>query len=279
MAISEQQKVDLLLKKISFGVTKTDTATIKSPSNESVASPLLIRGDLIWVKSGEIPQTPPLANSSVVQVYIGSTSVECSPDTTSTANRTWFTNFADWIPPEFGSNYQVRVWTAPAGTANPTTSGTRLYPDGSGNNDSWYFDYQAGVLNFPDTNIPASVAGNRVFVEGYRYVGLKGFEAGSSEGFVNKGPDPSNWDTNITFGIFSVNRVSWSGTVGTPTEAYSVGMLMIFVSDNVVVQKYQPNDTSSLVGAEFVRTKISSGAWTSWTRIVHDAGLLDGGTF
>lgn len=279
MAISDQQKVDLLLKKIGYGVAKTDTSTVKSPSNESIASPLLVRGDMIWVKAGEIPATAPVGTTDIIQVNIGSTSIECAPDLTSTTNRTWLTNLADWIPPEFGSDYQVRVWTAPAGTANPTTGGTRLYPDGSGNSDSWYFDYQAGVLNFPDTNVPSSVAGKHVYIEGYRYTGLKGFDAGSSQGFVSKGSDPSNWNTNTTFGIYNVNRVSWSGTIGTPTEAYTVGMLVVFVTETTVVQRYQPNDTSSIYGAEYIRTKTASNDWTSWTRTVADAGLVDGGTF
>ena len=279
MAISEQQKVDLLIKKLGFGVTKTDTATIKSPSNESIASPLLLRGDLIWVKAGDIPATPPVSSTDLVQVKIGSTSVECSADITSSTNRTWLANLTDWITPEFGSGYQVRVWTAPAGSTNPTTNGTRLYPDGSGNNDSWYFDYQSGVLNFPDTNIPSSVAGNRVFIEGYRYIGLKGFDAGTGQGFVSKGADPSNWDTNTIFGLYNVNRVSWSGTVGTPTEANTVGLLSIYVSENTVVQKYQPNDTTTLYGAEYVRIKAIGGTWSSWSRVVADASLVDGGTF
>ncbi len=279
MAISEAQKIDLLLKKFGYGVAKTDTAAIKSPSNESIASPLLVRGDLIWVKANEIPATPPAGTDTTVQVKIGSSSAECVADSTSTTNRTWLTNLTDWIPPEFGPGYQVRVWTAPAGTANPTTSGTRLYPDGSGNNDSWFFDYQSGVLNFPDTNIPSSVSGKRVFIEGYRYIGLKGFDAGASQGFVHKGSDPGNWDTNTTFGLYNVNRVSWSGTIGTPTEANTVGLLSVLVSDNTVVQKYQPNDTTTLYGAEYVRIKALGGSWSSWSRVVADAGLVDGGTF
>jgi hypothetical protein len=279
MAISDSQKVDLLLKKLGYGLAKTDTGTVKSPSNESIASPLLVRGDLIWVDADKITEIPPTGSNTTIQVRIGSSSVECVPDITSTTNRTWLTNFTDWITPEFGTGYQIRVWTAPANTMNPTTNGTRLFPDGSGNNDSWYFDYQAGVLNFPDTNVPSSVTGNRVYIEGYRYIGLKGFDAGASQGFVNKGSDPSNWDTNTTFGLYSVNRISWSGTVGTPNEAESVGLLTVFVSENTVVQKYQPNDTTSLYGAEFVRIKISTNDWSDWTRMVGETGLVDGGTF
>lgn len=279
MAISDSQKIDLLLKKLGYGVAKTDTFANKSPANESISSPLMVRGDLIWVQAADIPDSAPTSSSGIVEVAVGSGAVECLIDSTASTNRTWLTNLKDWIPAEFGSDYQVRVWTAPAGTANPTTSGTRLYPDGSGNNDSWYFDYQAGVLNFPDTNIPSSVSGNKIYIEGYRYIGLKGFNAGASQGFVSKGADDSNWDQNTTFGIFDVNRVSWSGTIGTPTEAYTVGLLSIFVSDGCVVQKYQPNDTTSLKGAEFVRTKTISGSWTAWSRVVGDTGLVDGGTF
>ncbi len=44
MAVSQAQIVDLLYKQ-AFGVTKTDTAQNKSPSNESIPSPALNRGD------------------------------------------------------------------------------------------------------------------------------------------------------------------------------------------------------------------------------------------
>ena len=42
MSISQSQKLDLLYKQ-AFGVTKTDTEANKSPSNESIPSPLLIK--------------------------------------------------------------------------------------------------------------------------------------------------------------------------------------------------------------------------------------------
>ena len=279
MAISDSQKIDLLLKKLGYGVSKTDLVSIKSPSNESIASPLLIRGDQIWVNADQITATPPANSSDIIAVKTGTTSVQCVSDTTSSTNRTWKTNTIDWIPSEFGPGYQVRVWTAPAGTSNPTTSGTRLYPDGSGNSDSWYFDYQSGVLNFPDTNIPSSVSGNVVFVEGYQYIGLKGITAATDQGFVDKGEDPGNWDTNTLFGVFGVNRVSWSGTIGAPTDAYHVGLLTVLVSSGVYIQKYQPNDTASLQGAEFFRTKTEGGNWSPWARVVSNMGLLDGGNF
>ena len=177
MAITDAQKVDLLYKKIGFGVSKTDTSAYKSPSNEANASPLLTRGDTIWVESGLVPNIKPAANTSVIRLYQESLSshIECTLDSTvSGTNRTWLTNYQDWIPAEFGSSYQVKVYAAPTGNTNPETYGTQLFADGSGNSDSWYFDYQAGILNFADTNVPSSVSGKKIYIVGARYVGLKG---------------------------------------------------------------------------------------------------------
>ena len=278
MAISDSQKVDLLIKKL-YGVAKTDTATIKSPSNESIASPMMIRGDLVWANSNDIPANPPANTTSIVQVRTGSNAVSCATDTTATPRRTWKTELTDWIPIEFGPNYQVRIWAADFGTVNPTTSGTQLFPDGSGNNDSWYFDYQAGILNFADTNIPTVLVGKVIYVEGYRYIGTKGLTNALQQGFVNQGNDPSNWDTNYTLGMYYVGRSDWSGTTGTPIEAYPQGLLSVLVAEGMVVQKYQPNDTIGLVGSEWYRIKAPSGSWTAWARHVGSNGGLDGGSF
>jgi len=178
MAISDAQKVDYLLKKIGYGISKTDTSTNKSPANESVASPLLVRGDGLYAQSDliSVVGTLPASNSSVVTVYRDSLSsaVQTTNDGTAATNRTWKTNLTDWVGPEFGSGYAVKVYTGASLTAaNASSSGTALAVDGSGNNDSWFFDYQSGVLNFADTNVPSSIAA-QVWVVGARYTGQKG---------------------------------------------------------------------------------------------------------
>lgn len=278
MAISDSQKVDLLIKKL-YGVAKTDTAAVKSPSNESIASPLMLRGDIIWANSNEIPATPPASTTSVVHVYAGNSAVACSADTTATANRTWKTNLTDWIPIEFGPSYQVKVWAAAAGSVTPTQIGTPIFPDGSGNNDSWYFDYSAGILNFADTNIPSALGGRIIYIEGYRYIGTKGLTNALQQGFVNQGNDPSDWDANTTLGMYYVSRPDWSGTTGTPTDAHPVGLLSVLVAEGLVVQKYQPYDSISLVGSEWYRIKTPSGSWTAWARHIGSNGGVDGGSF
>lgn len=183
MAISDTQKVDYLFKKLGYGFTKTDTSDNKSPSNESISSPLLLRADKVLKSSADIPATPPVANTAIITVYLGdSGAVETTEDTTATPNRTWKTSLTDWITPEFGAQYAVKVYTDSASAANPVTTGTQIFPDGSGNNDEWFFDYQSGVLHFIGTNLPATISGGeKPYIVGYRYTGEFGVGGGTGD--------------------------------------------------------------------------------------------------
>ncbi len=184
MAISDTQKVDYLFKKIGFGTTKTDTNANKLAANESIASPLLLRGDKVWQQAGDIPGVKPSTSSSIVGVYTGATTVECTEDITATGNRTWKTNSTDWIPPEFGSTYLVNVYIHTSGdAANAEDISNKVFVTGSGNNDEWFFDYQSGVLNFIGDNLPNGVnfSGKSVYIAGARYIGTFGVGAAAGE--------------------------------------------------------------------------------------------------
>ena len=177
MAVSQSQIVDLLYKQ-AFGVTKTDTATNKSPSNESIPSPLLIRGDTLWSESNQIPTTA-AAVSGIVQAYTGVTAVQTTADNTTVPiggiYPTWETGLTYWIPSEFGATYTAQIWVDNPGVANPTVTGTQIFAAGSGGTGQYYFNYQSGVLNFIGETIPASLTSGKVlYVVGYRYVGKIG---------------------------------------------------------------------------------------------------------
>ena len=177
MAIAQAQYVDLLVKQL-YGVAKTDTSTIKSPSNESIASPALIRGDTQWTQSDQIPGTA-AAVANVVQAYTGVNAVQCSPDTTTVpvggVYPTWLTNLTNWIPQEFGSTYVVQAWVDSPGVANPTLTGTQIFASGSGGTGEYYYDNIAGLLNFIGGTIPAALTSSKViYIVGYRYIGLVG---------------------------------------------------------------------------------------------------------
>ena len=184
MAISTEQRVDYLFKKLGYGLTKTDTNDNKKAPNENIPSPLLLRGDKVWQQAGEIPSVKPSSSASPITIYSGSSTVECTEDNTATADRTWKTGITDWIPPEFGATYLVSVFVHTSGdAANAESSGTRLFVTGSGNDDEWFFDYQSGVLNFIGDNYPNAISdwtGKSVYISGAVYTGS--FGVGSSAG-------------------------------------------------------------------------------------------------
>ena len=185
MAITDNQKIDYLFKKIGYGATKTDTNANKLAPNEAIPSPLLIRGDRIWGQASSIPSVRPSSSAGVVTVYAGSTVVETTEDNTATANRTWKTGLTDWIPPQFGSTYIVSVYIHDSGdAANAASISNKVFVTGSGNNDEWFFDYESGVLNFIGTNYPAgkSFSGKSVYIEGAQYSGTFGVYASSGSG-------------------------------------------------------------------------------------------------
>ena len=175
MAISDNQKLDYLFKKLGYGATKTDTVAKKLAANESIASPLLIRGDTIWAASGLIPSVKPASSSGVVTVQ---TAIESTEDITATGNRTWKTGITDWIPTEFGSTYLVNVYVHTSGDAAGAESmANKVFTTGSGNNDEWFFDYQSGVLNFIGDNLPTAIGtgtSNVLYAAGAKYVGTFG---------------------------------------------------------------------------------------------------------
>jgi len=179
MAIADAKKVDYLWKKIGYGATKTDTNALKAAPNEAIASPLLLRGDKTWNQASLIPGTKPGSSSGVVTCYNTSAPVQTTADGTATANRTWKTGTTDWIPPEFGSTYGVKVYIHTSGDAgNAASGGTQVFAAGSGNNDEFFFDYQSGVIHFIGTNLPNGVnfSGKSVYISGARYTGTIGLQ-------------------------------------------------------------------------------------------------------
>jgi len=268
MAITDAKKVDYLWKKIGYGATKTDTNTAKKAPNEAIASPLLLRGDKTWNEANQIPATIPGSTSSHVRVYPTSAPDETTNDGTASANRTWKTGLTDWIPPEFGSTYQVKVYVHTSGDAgNAASGGTQVFATGSGNNDEWFFDYQSGVLHFIGTNLPDGVnfSGKAVYISGARYIGPVGLQnISSSTGNTEfSGNAINNISTNadMSFGTQGTGQyvfTSNSGLViptGTTAERPSAqeGILRF----NTTTGKYEVSEDGSTFTT--LRTEATAG--------------------
>lgn len=191
MTVSLEQKVDFLLKKLGYSVTKTGLAedeslsgTKKAPFAEALASPLVVPATSIWQESESIPASPPASDTSVVGVYGIANALQMTADPTVTGNRTFIAHagagntsspiLGDWIDVQFGADYIVNVYKG-----DPDSGGVKLSAAGSGSNDTWFFDYSAGVLNFNGTNVPSGVTSTNVYIVAYRYIGVKGISQAS----------------------------------------------------------------------------------------------------
>jgi len=230
MAVSDNQKLDYLWKKLGYGVAKTDTNDQKLAANESIVSPLLLRADKLLTDASTIPSVMPSTSSGVVNVYPTSAPIECTPDVTATADRTWKTGYTDWIPPEFGSTYLVKVYIHTSGDAAGAGSlSNQVFITGSGNNDEWYFDYQAGTLNFIGDNLPngKSFTGKSVYISGAVYTGTFGLSASATAGLsileVNDSP------TNVNVSNASV--IKFNTTNGFQLTDEGSGSVLVEITD------------------------------------------------
>jgi hypothetical protein len=261
MSISDSQKVDLLYKKIAWSVAKTDTNPPKEAYNETNPSPLLIRGDTLWQLSGSIPASIPSTTTNLVQVYkdgVGSWSptIECT-ELAVTDNRTWSTGLTDWISQEFGATYFVKVYIDFTGSTTPQTTGTSLQAAGL-NDDQWFFDYQAGILNFIGTNLPTAIAtgvtGKSIFISGARYIGPKGV---------------TSWSNGLTIGNITISGNTISGNSAGISFGSNICVGNILVTGNITAANAMisstttgtltVNTTTSLVGNTTISSNLTVG--------------------
>ena len=194
MSATTEQKVDFLLKKVGFTLSKTGSVTgtgaisggtTKEPFAESLPSPLVVPDSSIWNQSLSIPTTPPGSDTSIVKVYSTSSAHRMTADSSvsgsrafiaySTYNNTSSARLTDWIDTQFGTAYVLKVYKG-----DPNSGGTLLPAGGSGSNDGWFFDYSSGVLNFNGSGLPSGVTDTNIYIVGYRYIGSKGVSSPAS---------------------------------------------------------------------------------------------------
>ena len=89
----------------------------------------------------------------------------------STYNNTSSSILGDWIDTSFSADYIIKVYKG-----DPNSGGVQLSAAGSGSNDTWFFDYSSGVLNFNGTQVPSGVTSSNIYIVGYRYIGTKGVQ-------------------------------------------------------------------------------------------------------
>ena len=159
---SEIQKTDIAYKRFS---KKEYTSTIKKWHEEYPAKALNVKFADIWVD--EIPYTPPVSGTAVVQVV---TDLILTEDITVDASLSWVacsshddlnTRIGDFIQPDqdIPQAYYIKLFD---------NTGTQIYV---GDNVGWEFDYANGVMTFEQ---PPAFYEAPFHLTGYRYIGKKG---------------------------------------------------------------------------------------------------------
>jgi hypothetical protein len=130
----------------------------------------------------------------------------------------------------------------------------------------------AGVATFTTSGltVPGNVAAGNISGNGAALTSVS----------TDRGSDTNNWDTLTQMGAYKVNRSSWSGTTGTPTDsAVFVGLLQVITAGNTTTQMFFPGTVQA--GNEQIQWNrtLWSGTWTNWTKIINNGQIIDAGSF
>ena len=108
-----------------------------------------------------------------------------------------------------------------------------------------------------------------------------GSGAALTDVMADRGLAPNNWNTMTQMGVYTVNRVSWSGTVGTPLDSQVyVGLVEVKNSTNTALEQVYYPGTLEPGNAKIQWNRTYwAGTWSAWLKIVNDDQVVVGGTF
>lgn len=188
--IDNNQKIDLLWKKLEFGVSQTSPD--KSAYEELTRSGQILRASEIWQQDSLIP-----TSAAAIEGVVEFVDIRCRMEPSVTDNSAWVAvqvyedgitpsnRLRDFISPIFDPSYEIKVYKDLAKTQRIFNSSIET---------NWVFDYSSGILWLPglsETTAPASV-----YITGFRYVGAKGLNPTFSGSLIDV-------LTNLTDGSFA----------------------------------------------------------------------------
>ena len=98
---------------------------------------------------------------------------------------------------------------------------------------------------------------------------------------VDRGSDPSNWNSLTQMGIYKVNRDSWSGVTGAPIDSsVYVGILQVNTSGDATTQLFYPGTVGPPTDVRIQWNRsLWNSTWSDWIRIVNNGQTIDAGTY
>ena len=105
--------------------------------------------------------------------------------------------------------------------------------------------------------------------------------AALTEVMADRGIAPNNWNNMTQMGVYTVNRVSWSGTTGTPLDSQVyVGLVEVKNSTNTALEQVYYPGTLEPGNAKIQWNRTYwSGTWSAWLKIVNDDQVVIGGAY
>ena len=227
-----EEKLDLLLKKVSYGVSKTGTSQATGPDGEPLTSFTAVRPEHVFKQAttGNVPTTPPGTSTAIVGVYkkdgtgsagttgqiqapVAASGIAASAQMPGFTNfkRAWDTGINNWLGPAFGGDYAVKVYVGDSGwnglASSMASSSIVEVIFGSDPAADWFFDYEAGVLYW--TNEEGADTGSTTFDQ--------------STNFVNSGTTSSAGTTITNGDVVYIAGYAYKGTVGIGGDSLSLG--------------------------------------------------------
>ena len=178
-----EEQLDLLIKKLFYGVAKGGSSDNYDFTNEVHDSFLAVKPSNIWTNAASIPSAPQSTTDTTAEVYtlnpgtdqnapLQLTPVDLAGNagTYSNFRKQWVAldgsndRLKNWIGPGYGGAYAVRVFVGGAswnGTdSDATAKGIQEISFGSNAAADWFFDYEAGVLFWTNENLTEGDAGD-----------------------------------------------------------------------------------------------------------------------
>jgi hypothetical protein len=168
-------------------------------------------------------------------------------------------NVGDWIDTQFGTEYNIKVYRG-----IPNSGGVQLLASGGTSNDTWFFDYSSGVLNFNGTNVPSNITDSNIFIVGWRYIGAKGVLSEGGQG-----------STNLSVASINVNGISTLGTVKISSGIVSstTGIAVTFIGNLTGTASY-----ATTSGVSTTASNVIGGIASVSSLFVNDIGISTLGT-
>ena len=141
-----------------------------------------------------------------------------------------------------------------------------------------YDQFQAGPITSTAT---ISAVGNITTAGNVNGTYFVGNGSALTSVMADRGMDQNNWDTLTQMGVYTVNRVSWSGTQGTPLDStVYVGILEVKNTTNTgIAQVFYPGTVNGANSQVQWNRSYWSGSWSPWYYIVNNNNLVDAGDF